>query len=402
MTKATWTPVGVLAPFLMEKSVETMLNVFTEAGHANDVRFVGGCVRNILMNLPVSDIDIATSLVPERVREIFEARGFNVHDTGIEHGTVTVVVCGEPFEITTLRKDVETDGRRAVIEYTTDWAEDAQRRDFRCNAIYMNGMGRLYDPTNGGIRDAIDRKLVFVGDADLRIREDYLRILRLFRFMATLGATAEDDALEACARHVTGIRTLSGERIEKEMMKLMSSKNPVPSIQHMIEHGVIEEVFFGVPDTVTLRRVVEATTDPAVRLAAALTTTDAKRVLKHWNSSNDLTRRIASALDGSVSMERGDLKAMAYEIGFEALSDRMILTWAEECDPDMTVDELRDLIKEVGNDIPSFPVRGQDVVDSGVAPGPEVGRVLKAVESWWKNSGYPEKDVCVRKIQELT
>ena len=397
----TWTPTAVMAPFLMDRPVVELIRVFADAGHGDDMRFVGGCTRNILMNLPMSDIDVATVLRPERVKEIFEAAGYNVHPTGIEHGTVTVAIKGEPYEITTLRRDVETDGRRAVIEFSTDWAEDAQRRDFRCNAIYMDAKGNLFDPVGGGIRDAMERKLVFVGNAEDRIREDYLRILRLFRFQATLGATAAQDALDACSTWREGMSTLSGERIEKEMMKLMGSKNPVPSVQSLIDTGVYFSIFATSPDMTRFRRVVSATESAEVRLAALFEDdTDAHRTMIAWKSSNELSRRVRGASSGPVSMERGDLKAEAYNIGFDTLRDRMVLTWAEECDPDMSVTDLHDLIGEVATDIPVFPIKGQDIVDAGVAPGPNIGRVLKDVEAWWKSSGYPDRDRCVSRIAE--
>ncbi|MEQ1784957.1 MAG: CCA tRNA nucleotidyltransferase, partial [Hyphomonadaceae bacterium] len=165
-----------------------------EAARPDCARYVGGCVRNALLGEPVSDIDIATQLVPDEVTQVMRAAGIAVHPTGIEHGTLTVVADHQPFEVTTLRRDVETDGRRAVVAFTQDWAEDAQRRDFRINALYADRNGQIFDPTGGGLDDLAARRIVFVGDPETRIREDYLRILRFFRFYAWYGREAPDAA----------------------------------------------------------------------------------------------------------------------------------------------------------------------------------------------------------------
>jgi poly(A) polymerase len=397
----TWTPKQVFAPFLLDPRVEKMLAVFADAGHADDVRFVGGCVRNILMNLPTSDIDMATRLVPDRVKEIFEAAGFNVHPTGIEHGTVTVVIKGEPFEITTLRRDVETDGRRAVVSFTEDWAEDAQRRDFRCNAIYMDGKGRLFDEAEGGIRDAMDRKLVFVGDAEQRIREDYLRVLRLFRFQATLNAVADEVGLAACQKLAGGIPALSGERIEKEIMKLLGSVDPVPAVKALIDTGVYYHVFAGpAPDLRVLTNTVRVTTDPAVRLAALFGYDQAiaQAALDHWKVANDLRDQVTKATVQLPNMSEADYREVVYRVGFPTFRDRMFLTWANSFATDPK--DCHAILARLEACIPVFPVKGQDVLDAGVKPGKTVGTILKGVETWWIGSGYPDRDACLDRIND--
>lgn len=396
----TWTPKRIGAKFLLDPRVETLISVFVNAGEGEAMRFVGGCVRNELMNLPCSDIDVATTLTPDRVKEIFEAAGHNVHPTGLEHGTVTVAIKGEPFEITTLRRDVETDGRRAVIEFSTDWREDAERRDFRCNAIYMDAMGYLFDPVGGGIEDAMNRRLIFVGDAEQRIREDYLRVLRLFRFQATLGATGDDVGLEACRKLATGITTLSGERIEKEMMKLMASVDPVPSVKSMVDTGVYDFIISGQrPDLRVLGHTVRATKDPVVRLAALFDYNDtaADETMNHWKSSGDLRRQVRGAIVPLPNVMESDLKAIIYKVGFPAFRDRLILSWANSFAT--SVDDLNAMLARLEADVPVFPIKGQDIVDAGQAPGKAVGVILKDVESWWVETGYPDREACLARIQ---
>lgn len=198
----------------------------TKAGGEGAARFVGGCVRDTLLGRDTRepDLDIATRLTPDQVMESLAAQGLRVEPTGLDHGTVTAVAFGRPFEITTLRKDVETDGRRAVVAFTSDWAEDAARRDFTMNALYADPDGRVHDPTGQGLADAVAGRVIFVGDPDTRIREDYLRILRFFRFLAHYGEGAPDPAaLEACSRHAGQLARLSAERIAKEVLKLLAA-----------------------------------------------------------------------------------------------------------------------------------------------------------------------------------
>ena len=213
-----------------------------EAVRPGGARFVGGCVRNTLMDRPVDDIDIATQLKPEETLAALEAHKIRAIPTGIEHGTVTAGFEGEPFEITSLRRDVETDGRRAVVAFTDDWTEDAQRRDFRMNALYAAPNGELFDPVGGGYDDALAGRVIFIGDADARLREDYLRILRFFRFNAWYGAGVDADGLAACARQKQGLEKIARERIWKELKKLLSAPAPRPAVQAMAESGVLDEI----------------------------------------------------------------------------------------------------------------------------------------------------------------
>ncbi|HVY90362.1 MAG TPA: CCA tRNA nucleotidyltransferase, partial [Hyphomonadaceae bacterium] len=228
-----------------------------EKARPNSARFVGGCVRNALLGQPVADVDIATQLTPDRVAEAMRAANIAVHETGIEHGTLTVVADHHPFEVTTLRRDVETDGRRAVVAFTEDWAEDAQRRDFRMNALYVSRDGDVFDPTGGGLEDIAQRRIVFVGDPETRLREDYLRILRFFRFYAWYGRGAPDAAgLAACAKLKSGLSGISAERIWMETKKLLAAPDPMPGLQAMEQSGVFAQLFPEAKGLDLVRRVV--------------------------------------------------------------------------------------------------------------------------------------------------
>ncbi|MEO1643183.1 MAG: CCA tRNA nucleotidyltransferase, partial [Pseudomonadota bacterium] len=213
-----------------------------EAARPRCARFVGGCVRNAIMGREVDDIDIATQLEPEATLAALEAAGIRAIPTGVEHGTVTAIVDHVPFEITSLRRDVETDGRRAVVAFTEDWAEDAQRRDFRLNALYAAPDGEVFDPVGGGYEDALAGRVIFIGEADERLREDYLRILRFFRFNAWYGAGIDEEGLAACARQRDGLQQIAKERIWKEFKKLLAAPEPVAAVEAMMASGVLGHI----------------------------------------------------------------------------------------------------------------------------------------------------------------
>ncbi|HRX75594.1 MAG TPA: CCA tRNA nucleotidyltransferase, partial [Hyphomonas sp.] len=209
-----------------------------EAARPGGSRFVGGCVRNTLRGIPADDIDIATQILPEDVIRALDAAGIRSVPTGLDHGTITAVVSGAPFEITTLRRDVETDGRRAVVAFTDRWEEDAERRDFRLNAIYAGPDGTLHQVVPGSVDDALAGRVIFIGDADQRLREDYLRILRFFRFNAWYGAGVDADGLAACKRQKEGLAKIARERIWKELKRLLQAPDPSEAMLAMEEGGV--------------------------------------------------------------------------------------------------------------------------------------------------------------------
>jgi poly(A) polymerase len=263
------------APWLRAPHAAAVLDALQAAG--GEGRFVGGCVRNALLGSPVDDLDMATALTPPEVIAALGRAGIRVVPTGVEHGTVTAVLDHRPIEVTTLRRDVETDGRRALVAFTTDWAEDAARRDFRLNALYADRTGQVFDPVGGGVEDARAGRIVFVGDPEVRIREDYLRILRFFRFRAWYGHGLPDAAaLEACGRLAEGLRTLSAERVGKELLKLLAAPDPREAVELMVRSGVLQRLL---PPALNLARLwglvrlegsLGARPDPLLRLAALL------------------------------------------------------------------------------------------------------------------------------------
>lgn len=367
-----------------------------EAAQPGCARFVGGCVRNALLGEPVADIDIATQLTPDRVEQVMRAAGVAVHPTGIEHGTLTVVADHKPFEVTTLRRDVETDGRRAVVAFTTDWAEDAQRRDFRINALYAELDGAVHDPTGGGLDDVAARRIVFVGDPDTRIREDYLRILRFFRFQAWYGRAAPDAAgLEACGRLRAGLADISAERIWMETKKLLAAPQPMPSLRAMEASGVMAQLF---PDArgldildrlVRLAREGEVASDPMQRLLA-LFWKDAGAVramsgqLKMSNEERYRVNRAAgdeSALEGASAAQ---VRAAIYRAGVQVVKDRAVLGLAET-----GAAHWRTVLAEAESWTPrALPVTGTDLLAAGFAAGPALGQALRTAEEAWIASDF--------------
>ncbi|MEL6465777.1 MAG: CCA tRNA nucleotidyltransferase [Pseudomonadota bacterium] len=259
--------------FLRNPAARGLCTALGDAGF--NTYFVGGCVRNAVMDEPITDIDIATDAVPDRVIELCEAAGFKCIATGIDHGTVTVVVNAQSFEVTTFRKDVATDGRRAVVAFSTDLAEDAHRRDFTMNALYANAQGIIFDPV-GGYEDAQARKVRFIEDAGRRIREDYLRTLRYFRFCAQYSksdAAWDADALAGISANLDGLETLSAERITLELLKLLGAPNPSPALSVMYQTGVLPKVLPGAEPTfvgpfVHFEQQTGIAVDPIARLAA--------------------------------------------------------------------------------------------------------------------------------------
>jgi poly(A) polymerase len=230
-------------PWLTAPATRAVMAALEAAGGPDCARFVGGCVRNALIGAPVADIDIATTLKPEETDRAIRAAGLKAVPTGMAHGTVTAVSAHQPFEITTLRRDVTTDGRNATVAFTDDWAEDAARRDFRLNALYADGEGQVFDPTGAGVSDAVAGRIVFVGDPETRIQEDYLRILRFFRFFAWYGRGEPDAAaLAACGALAPGMTRLSAERVSKELMTLLAAPDPREAMAAMSAAGVLAQI----------------------------------------------------------------------------------------------------------------------------------------------------------------
>ena len=381
-------------PWLTASSTRSVMAALEAAGGPGCARFVGGCVRNALIGAPVDDIDIATTLKPEQTDQAIRAAGLKAVPTGMAHGTVTAVTERTPFEITTLRRDVSTDGRNATVAFTDDWAEDAGRRDFRLNALYANADGVVFDPTGHGIADAAAGRIVFVGDPETRITEDYLRILRFFRFSAWYGRGEPDAAaLVACRKLAPGMARLSAERVSKELMKLLAAPDPRPAMAAMASALVLGEVL-PEAETLGLFDAVVALTDDQVLRLMVLIPTDAEVVkavcarLRLPNSTRD--RLVDAALarpDVTLSMSDAAARAVIYRRGGRAVMDALYRAWADQ--PGRGADAKRLLGLAESWTPPAMPVGGRQMARLGVEPGPETGRLLKAFEARWIADDFP-------------
>ncbi|HLJ52087.1 MAG TPA: CCA tRNA nucleotidyltransferase [Rhizomicrobium sp.] len=369
-----------------------------------DARFVGGAVRNALLGREVSDIDIATPLLPGEVAKRLTAAGLGAVPTGIEHGTITAISSGKPFEVTALRRDVATDGRRAVVAFTTDWSEDARRRDFTMNALYATQDGEVIDLVNG-VADLMAGRVRFVGDAVTRIREDYLRILRLFRFHAWYGkGDIEAEAVRAAAAQKAGLAQLSGERVQKELLRLLEAENPAPVLRTMAAAGILGDLLPGALSIARLERLAgidaEAffTPDPLLRLAALLPgdVSVAAAVAAKLKLSNDQALRladIAGAKEKIVSyLSVKEVRKLLYRIGVGPFKDRVFLKWAEDVKDANAVQWRMLLAVADAWQRPRFPLSGREVMLAGVPEGPLVGKILAEVEEWWVDTDFTEDE----------
>ena len=371
--------------------------VMAALGEGN-ARFVGGPVRNALLEKPVSDIDIATPLKPDEVVKRLEAAGLKAVPTGIEHGTITAVAKGKPFEITTLRRDVETDGRRAVVAFSDDWAEDAQRRDFTMNALYASADGEVFD-TVGGVEDLKAQHVRFVGDPVTRIREDYLRILRLFRFHAWYGKGEIDSAaLHASAAEKAGLAGLSAERVQKEVLKLLEAEDPMPSLRAMAATGILCDVLPGALNLPRLERLIAIDTDcffepdGVLRLAALLPADGVAAISDRLKLSNAHRERLSDLARGKEKivsyLSIKEVRKLLYLIGPQRFKDRVFLKWADDLRASNTMQWRALLALADSWQRPQFPLTGESVMAAGVARGPLIGRILSEVEEWWIDSDF--------------
>lgn len=406
------------ADWLCARATQQVFAALNQRGHT--ARCVGGCVRNSLLAqlgegdgrpAPVTDIDFATTATPEEVLELAAAAGLRTVPTGLQHGTVTVIVDGEGFEVTTLRRDVATDGRHAQVAFTDDWAIDAARRDLTINALYAEADGAIFDPL-GGIGDLLDRRIRFVGDAATRIREDYLRILRFFRFYAQYGAGPPDVAgLAACVAERGGLARLSRERVQQELMKLLAAPGAIGALTLMIEHGLFGEVLPVVPNLERLARVVEQDPPPdsALRLAAlgVLVAEDAARLAAGLRLSRQHAAILqlvgaAQQRQGRPDLDEVSVRRLLYRHGRddfvrliqfyralypEALSETQ---WQEQ-------QQLPDRW-----DVPAFPITGGDLMHRGMRPGVQLGAILAELEQRWLQSDFRlERDALLLQAEKL-
>jgi poly(A) polymerase len=398
-------------PWMSEAATRAVLQAFSAA--EVEARFVGGAVREALLGRPVAgsgaeaDIDIATPASPERVIDLLQKSGIKVVPTGLAHGTVTAVVPPRHFEITTLRRDVETFGRRARVAFDADWAADAGRRDFTINAIFLSPDGTINDPV-GGLADLRARRVRFVGDPATRIAEDVLRLLRYYRFEARFGAGAGDpQARAACREAAHLLPTLSAERVAQELVKLLETTDPTAALRMMQEDGVLAVV---VPEARRLDRLqrmieIEPEIDPLRRLAA-LIDVDASRAValaERLRFSNAWRDRLQGLARPWPLDPQGDTRAQRlslYRLGAERCLDLALLLAADGAAPTARLDELLALARNWTP--PRFPLAGRDVVALGIPPGERVGRLVDAVRDWWEAGDFTaDRAACLAYLRTL-
>ena len=366
------------AEWLSSEATQAVFSLLADAGHA--VFAVGGCVRNALLDVPVRDIDLATSALPQAVMDLAEKAGLRAVPTGIEHGTVTVISGDEPYEITTFRRDVETDGRLAVVAFSDRMEDDALRRDFTMNALYADASGMVHDPV-GGLPDLEARVVRFIEDADQRIREDYLRSLRYFRFCAWYGDPAngfDADALDAIARNLDGLETLSRERVGSEVKRLLEAPDPAPAVAVMRATGVLAQVLPGAMDAglAPLVHLEDGLAPDPIRRLAVLGGEDVSERLR-------LSRKEAVALErlrGALGLAPGEL---GYRLGADTGRDAVLVMAASTGQGPIPSADFEAVTHGAAQ---HFPVAAADLMPE--LSGPELGKTLKRLEQDWIDSGF--------------
>jgi poly(A) polymerase len=358
-------------------------------------RYVGGAVRDDLLGEPVSDIDFATRLHPDEVVERLEKAHIKAVPTGIEHGTITAVADGQPAEVTTLRADVSTDGRRSTVAFTDDWMADASRRDFTINALYADPeSGEVHDYF-GGLDDLKERRIRFIGDPLTRIAEDHLRILRFFRFHARFAKGPPDAAaIKACTERANDLMALSRERIADELLKLLALPDPAATVALMISQGIFTPVLPEIDNAGRLQALIGAESagkfDPdAIRRLAALLPRNvdaAEKIAARLKLSNRARKRIALAADGDLSVNP---RALAYWVGSESASDRLLLAGRAH-----EAAAIRDW------PVPRLPITGGELIRRGITQGPLVAKTLQAIEREWVAEGFPTGNAFKRIVEE--
>ncbi|MBL4891548.1 MAG: CCA tRNA nucleotidyltransferase [Rhizobiaceae bacterium] len=388
--------------WLDNDQLQLVLLILSKDGE--EARVNGGAVRNAILGEPISDVDISTTLLPEDVIERLQSKGMKVIPTGIEHGTVTALVDGHHFEITTLREDIETNGRHAVVEFGRNWKLDAMRRDMTMNALYCDLDGTVYDPL-GGYDDLIARRVIFIGDADERIREDYLRILRFFRFFAWYGTMRPDaEGLKACARLKGEIKNLSVERVWAELKKLLAAPDPSRALLWMRTAGVLTAVL---PETgkwgidrihglVRMEQELKWDFDPVLRMMAILPVSAevAIDLSKRLRLSSKEARRLLEWSQcplPDTKISEKDFHKLLYRSSPRAMKDTLKLELARIATYDQSgpMEEIRDLFAQAQRwQRPQFPVQGKDLLAQGFEEGPELGEKLAELEQLWIDNDF--------------
>lgn len=402
-------------PFWMKlKETKEIMKSLNERSKEPVALFVGGCVRNALMGIEdeYQDIDIATKLTPDTVMEKLMAKKIRVIPTGLDHGTVTAVRGGYSYEITTLRKDLKTDGRHAVVEFSNDWIEDAKRRDFTMNTLLADMKGKIYDPLGTGLDDLDERKVLFVGDPEERIREDYLRILRFFRFHTLYGTVPPDEkAIEACKNGAPKIAMLSKERITLELFKILNSENPRSALEKMERIKILDCILPDEFSMETLDRLCqiqkkEKFSSIAPRLLV-LINMDVRNIpaletcLVLSNAIKKEITYLAEALNEMSEKRFSSDMEMVYFFGKSIAVQTLIIEKATKNTESVSMLNERILnIKDMI--IPVLPIDGNDVQEMGIESGPKTGKVLRKTEKWWIEKGFkPYRDECLKAARQI-
>jgi poly(A) polymerase len=382
-------------------------------GNGEEARVVGGAVRNALLGIAIHEIDIATTAVPDEVVKRVTAAGFKPVPTGIAHGTITVVIDKHPFEVTTLRQDVETYGRHAKVAFGRNWKTDADRRDFTINALSATRDGAVYDYV-GGLDDLAARRVRFIGDPGKRIAEDYLRILRFFRFHAAYGTSDHPDAegIAACIAGREGLSQLSRERLRMELMKLVVGTHAVPTLISMTEAGLLLRVLGGISylgsfeNMAKAEAAIGAAPDSVRRLGAlgVAVAEDAERLWQKLRLTNVEHERLASMAEGwrriAPTEDEKAARALLYRLKGERYIDRVLLAWARSQAP--AHDEAWHALASLPArwTAPAFPLKAADFIKRGVAKGPVLGAALAAAEKAWIAAGFPGELSALEKIAD--
>ena len=397
--------------WMTDPRTRAVMAALTAQGGA--ARFVGGAVRNALIGEAVGDVDIATPLVPDEVMRRLQASRLGAVPTGIEHGTITAVSGGKPFEITTLRRDVENFGRRALVAYTTDWAEDAARRDFTMNALYADEDGTVFDYFDG-LADLTARRVRFVGDATTRIREDYLRILRLFRFHAWYGrGELDEEALAAATAEKTGMKLLSGERLQKELMRLLEAPDPSPALVQMERGEILAQILpagFRLPRLqrlIVVERGNSLPADAVLRLAALIPdgVPAALKIVEALKLSNAARDRLVQAGEKderiAATLAPAEARQLIYGLGAACFLDQLLLRWAASR-ARANDSAWRALLGLAMNwKPPVFALSGNDVMAEGIEAGPKIGVLLREIERWWIEQDFaPDREALLKHLKE--
>lgn len=384
------------AAWLNTPAIRSLFAALLKEG--DEVRAVGGAPRNHLLGTTVSDVDLATQLPPQEVIARADAAGIKHIPTGINHGTVTLVIDGHSFEVTSLREDIETDGRHAVVRFGTDWLEDARRRDFTINALYVSADGTLHDPLGTGLDNIRARRLCFIGDAETRIREDHLRSLRFYRFAALYANPPYDqEAIAATIRQRAGLRELSAERIHNELFKLLSAPDPRAALQALYQAGLLTTILATAPNITLADNLIAAEIafkrqpDPLLRLAALAIWQegDAARLgqrLRLSKKQQAILAKLARYPAFPDFEDEAAITAFRYRAGQELFPRLAMLAFARTNQAE--AERWEKMISDASETpLPAFPLTGADLVAAGHKPGPELGQLLENLENCWLNSG---------------